>query len=138
MSKIKVKIVIEILGSPKEHVEKTMKGVIEKLKNEKEIKMLRETTYEAEQLESEQLKNMWSTFSDIEIEIENISELMGLCFDYMPSSIDILEPHKMDLETTKIAEFMNDLLAKLHKLDMMLKNAIAENTILKKQLQQKK
>jgi len=129
MSKIQTKIVIEILGTPKEHVEKTMKDVIEKLKNEKDVKMLRETTYEAEQIEK-----MWSTFSDLEIEVEDVSKLIGICFDYMPSSIEILEPHKMDLETVKLSELFNDLMAKLHKADMLLKNAIAENTMLKKQL----
>lgn len=132
MSKIQAKIVVEILGTPKEHVEDTMKKVVEKLKNEEGVKLLRETTYKAEQV-----KKMWSTFSDLEIEVEDISKLMGLCFDYMPSSVDILEPSKMDLETVKIADLLNDLLAKIHKTDMMLKNAIAENRFLKDQLQKK-
>lgn len=132
MSKIQAKIVVEILGTPKEHVEDTMKKVVEKLKNEEGVKLLRETTYKAEQV-----KKMWSTFSDLEIEVEDISKLMGLCFDYMPSSVDILEPAKMDLETVKIADLLNDLLAKIHKTDMMLKNAIAENRFLKDQLQKK-
>lgn len=131
MSKVQAKIVIEILGMPKEHVEDAMRKVIEKLKGEQGVKLLRETTYKAEQI-----KNMWSTFSDLEIEVEDVSKLIGICFDYMPSSIEITEPNKMDLETTTIADFLNDFLARLHKTDMMLKNAIAENKWLK--MQQKK
>ena len=129
MSKVQAKIVVEILGTPKEHVEETMKKVIEKLKNEDGVKLLKETTYE-----TVQVKKMWSTFSDLEIEVDDVSKLMGLCFDYMPSSIEILEPHKMDLETVKISDLLNDLLAKIHKTDMMLKNAIAENRFLKDQI----
>lgn len=131
MSDVQAKIVIEILGTPKDHVEDAMKKVIEKLKEEQGVKLLRETTYKAEQI-----KNMWSTFSDLEIEVEDVSKLIGICFDYMPSSIEIIEPSKMDLETTTIADFLNDFLARLHKTDMMLKNAMAENKWLK--MQQKK
>jgi len=130
MSKIQAKLVIEILGTPKEHVEETIKKIIEKLKTENGVKLLRETTYKAEQVEK-----MWSTFADIEVEVEEVSKLMGLCFDYMPSSIEILEPPKVDLETTAISDFLNDLLAKMHKTDMMLKNAIAENRLLKQKSQ---
>lgn len=131
MNKVQAKIVIEILGMPKEHVEDAMKKVIEKLKEEQGVKLLRETTYKAEQI-----KNMWSTFSDLEIEVEDVLKLIGLCFDYMPSSIEIIEPNKMSLETATIADFLNDFLARLHKTDMMLKNAMAENKWLK--MQQKK
>lgn len=133
MSKVQAKLVIEILGTPREHVEETMKTVIEKLKNEQGVKLLRETTYKAEQI-----KKMWSTFSDLEIEVDDITRFIGICFDYMPSSVEILEPHKMDLETTAIADLLNDLIARLHKTDMVVKNALAENKWLKQQLQQKK
>lgn len=123
---IKAKIVIEILGHPKEHVEETMKIIIEKLKQEKDVKLLKETTYKAEQVEK-----MWSTFSDLEIEVNDLQKLIGICFDYMPSSVEIIDPLKMSIETKSIEEMFNDLLAKLHKVDMALKNALAENKWLK-------
>ncbi len=133
MTKIQAKLVIEILGTPKDHVETTMKKIIEKLREEEGVKLLRETTYEAEQV-----KTLWSTFSDLEVEVEEISKFVGLCFDYMPSSVEILEPFKMEIETIQISDLLNDLLAKLHQVDMLLKNAIAENKILKKKLSQQK
>lgn len=126
MSNVQAKIVIEILGTPKDHVEETMKNIIEKLKNEDGVKLLRETTYKAEQVQK-----MWSTFSDIELEVKNFSKLVGLCFDYMPSSVEIVDPLKTELETIEISDLLNDLLARLHKTDMVLKNAIAENMLLK-------
>ncbi|MCG2719057.1 MAG: hypothetical protein L6408_09540 [Nanoarchaeota archaeon] len=138
MNKIQAKIVIEILGTPKGHVEETMKQIIEKLKNEKGLELLRETTYESKQLEEPQeLKNMWSTFSDMEIEVEEFNKLVGICFDYMPSSIEILDPFDLKMETADISEMLNDLMAKLHKVDMALKNTIAHNTMLQKKLQEK-
>lgn len=126
MSKIQAKIVVEILGTPKEHVEETITKVIEKLKNEEGVKLLKEVTYKAEKI-----KEMWSTFSELDIELEDATKLVGICFDYMPSSVEIIDPLKMNIETTMISELLNDLLARLHKTDMLLRNAIAENQLLK-------
>jgi len=126
MNKIHAKIVIEILGTPKEHVEETIKKVIENLKKEEGVKLLKEVTYKAEKI-----KEMWSTFSELDIGLEDATKLVGICFDYMPSSVEIIEPLKMNIETTMISELLNDLLARLHKTDMLLRNAIAENQLLK-------
>ncbi len=128
MNKIQAKIVIEILGTPKEHVEETIKKVIENLKKEEGVKLLKEVTYKAEKI-----KEMWSTFSELDLELEDATKLVGICFDYMPSSVEIIEPLKMNIETTMISELLNDLLARLHKTDMLLRNAIAENQLLKQQ-----
>lgn len=128
--KVKARIVVEIAGTPKEHVEETMKMVIDKLKEFKGVKLLKETTYKAEQVE--QLKGMWSSFSDLDIEVDNVEILAAVCFDFMPSSVEILKPEKLEMESKVIMDVFNDLLAKLHQYDMVVKNLNAENILLKK------
>ena len=39
----------------------------------------------------------------------------------MPSSLEILEPKGLRLETNQFAGLINDLLARLHQIDMVLK-----------------
>lgn len=125
--KITARIIIEILGTPKEHVETTMKQVIIKMKNEEHVKLLKETTYE-----TEQIKEFFSTFSELEIEVKNIEKLIGIIFDYMPSSLEILEPKNLVIDTTEIAGVLNDLIAKLHRYDSLVRDLHAENMLLKK------
>lgn len=127
--KIVARIIIEILGMPKDHVETTMKNIIIKLKNEEKLKLLKETTYE-----TEQIKQFYSTFSELEIEVYSIEKLIGIIFDYMPSSIEIFEPQELNVNTTELAGILNDLIAKLHRYDAILKNLHAENMALKKGL----
>ncbi|MFH1333322.1 MAG: hypothetical protein ABIH53_03735 [archaeon] len=126
--KIIARMILEVLGSPKEHVEETIKQVIKKLEEEKNIKLISQKTYETEQQEDSKL---WSTFSEIEFQSENIKKLMDLCFDYMPSSVEIIEPAGMELDSSDVAELLNDLLAKLHRYDMVLKNLHAQNLVMK-------
>lgn len=124
---LKVRFIIEVAGYPKDHVENTMKAVVEKLKKEK--KVMRYNIFEAEQKEK-----LFSTFSEVEIEVEDFDELIGICFDYMPSSVEILKPSKINLESKEFENIINDLLAKLHQHDMIMKNLQANNLLLKKKL----
>ncbi|MBU1111303.1 MAG: hypothetical protein KJ896_00870 [Nanoarchaeota archaeon] len=124
---LNVRFIIEIAGYPKEHIENTMKGVVNKVRNEK--KVLNYKIYEAEQKEK-----LYSTFAEIEIEIKDFDEFVGICFDYMPSSVEILKPDKFNLNSKDFENFVNDLLAKLHQYDMIIKNLKAQNMVLNKEL----
>jgi flavin-binding protein dodecin len=117
--KIKIKSVIEIVGAPKEHVEETMREAVNKVKDT--FKVTKSKIYEAEQIEK-----FWSTFTDFEMELKDINQLIAFCFDFMPSSIEILEPDKIDIKQNEVSDLMNDLLARLHQYDMILKNLNAQ------------
>lgn len=131
--KIVVRVVIEILGAPKEHVEKTLKLVMDKVKEQKYIKLLKEKVFE-----TKKVKQFWSTFVEMEMAMEDVNNLINFCFDFMPSSVEILEPEKFSVKVNYLNDLLNDLLARLHKYDMLLKNLHAENILLKRELEKKK
>ena len=84
---------------------------------------------------AEQQKNkLWSTFADIELYAESIERLLGLCFDYMPSSVEIIEPDELKIKSIDLTNFINDLQARLHRYDMLIKSLNAENILLKREL----
>lgn len=128
MKKIIARVILEVLGSPKEHVEETIKQVIKKLEGEKRVRLIRQITYESEQQKDTKL---WSTFAEVELQAENLKSLMEICFDYMPSSVEIIEPAGMEVDSEDVMDLMNDLLSRLHRYDMVLKNMHAENLVMK-------
>ena len=127
MEPITVKLVLEILGAPKAHVEETLHAILEKLKEEEDVTILSSKTYEPAEMD-----RLWSTFADVEIET-TLPKLFGLCFDYMPSSIEILHPLSLAIPTLDLNSFLNDLQARLHRYDMVIKALNA-----KKQLQKRR
>lgn len=131
MKPIISRITVEVLGSPKEHVEKALVDVITKLKADKQIVVQNVKAYEAE----EQENKLWSTFADIEFETKNLLKLSEICYDYMPSTIEILEPAGMEIEAAEVQDFMNDVLAKLHKYSMVLRKLQTENIYMMKELE---
>lgn len=127
---IRCRAILEVLGKPKEHVEKTIKLLVEKVKEDPEISILNEKYAE---IKSES-KTMFSTYVELEMVIKGITTLTGFCFDFMPSSIEIEKPEQLTVKNRDISNIFNDMQAKLHNVDMVAKTLKAERDILKRNL----
>jgi len=128
---IQSKVIIEILGKPKEHIEQTLKGYVEHIKKNKDYELLNADFEEAKELEGEN-KGLWISFVEVEFLTKDIISLVGFCFDYMPSSIEIIAPAEFRIKEREFSNIMNDLQGKLHKLDMMAKQLTSENQLLQR------
>lgn len=124
-TKILANIIIEIAGKPKEHVEKTLKLVVDKIKENKDLNV-KNANFE----KPKEIENLFSAFAEIEAEFKNLSVLLGICFDYMPSSIEIIEPTELKLKAPNFTDFLNDLQSRLHNIDLKLKAVVQQNEIL--------
>lgn len=128
-TKIRCRTIIEVLGKPKEHVESTLKQYIEKIREDNDLAILNENFAEAVQQQQ-----LWSAFAELEMVVKDIPKLIGFCFDYMPSSIEIIKPEELAVSNREIADLLNDLQARLHKMDMMIKQVKGENDFLRKNM----
>ena len=107
-----IRSIIEIVGKPKEYVEKTMADYLKKIKSDKNYEIVKETVEPAEQKE-----NFFSSFVELEILIKNADLLLSFCFDYMPSSVEIIAPETTLLKNNEFTGFINDLQTRLHGLN---------------------
>jgi hypothetical protein len=114
-----VKAICELLGSPKEHIEKTMELLVKKARELKKTDILKAKVYETR----EQENSLFSSFVEFEILFHNMESLMGFCFDFMPSSVEIVEPEKISIESRILSSWINELQAKLHNVDMIAKKS---------------
>lgn len=124
---ILARIIIEVVGKPKEHVEESLKIAITRIKEQKNIILKEGDLYDAEEKDG-----LWCTFSELELLFKDINSLVGFCFDYVPSSIEILEPKDLKFDTNELSNLINDFLSKLHQIGVGMKKINAENQILEK------
>jgi hypothetical protein len=127
---IRCRAILEVLGKPKEHVEKTIKLLVEKIKEIEEISVLNEKYAEIKP----EGETMFSTFVELEMVIKGINALTGFCFDFMPSSIDIEKPDQLTIKNRHISDIFNDMQSKLHNVDMVAKTLRAERDFLKRNM----
>jgi len=124
---ILARIIIDVVGKPKEHVENSLRLAIKKIKEQKNIILKEGDLFKAKEKEG-----LWSTFSELELLFKDAGSLVGFCFDYVPSSVEILEPKGLRFDTNELSNLINDFLAKLHQIGVSLKKLNAENQILNK------
>lgn len=67
------------------------------------------------------------TFAEIEILAKNTQSLMVFCFDYMPSSVEIIEPEEIVYKSVDFTDFLNDVQARLHAVNMGMQDHIEKN-----------
>lgn len=119
--------IIEMMGAPKEYVINTLKMYVDKLKTGKDIIVIKE--FYAKPKKHEKL---FSTFVELEMLAKNASAIAFFCFDYMPSSIEIIQPTTFTYNAADFSGFFNDIQARMHRLDMVIKTMKAKLTNLEK------
>jgi hypothetical protein len=121
MEIIRIKTIIEIVGKPREHINKTMQKVVELLESNDKFSII-----EKKIAETKEIKGLWSTFGEFEISFSSFDDISTFCFEFMPSSIEIISPEKLKIDSREIENFTNDVLAKLHQYDMVVKQMILQ------------
>ncbi len=129
---IRTSAIIEVLGKPKEHVEQMLKDYVKQIHEKKEIRVIKEEFEPAKK----QKETLFSTFVDIEFWAKNVAELVWFCFDFMPSSVEVIEPETINYKSHDFSGFLNDLQARLHNLDMIIKKFSAESGVLQRNTKQ--
>lgn len=128
---IHCRTIIEVLGKPEEHVNEAIRAYVEDIKKDKEIIIVQEDYSELEKQEE-----MFSGFVEIEMLAKSIAKVVWFCFDYLPASIEIIEPEVIRYKAIDFTSFLNDLQARLHMIGIELKTKLHENAMLDKNGQQ--
>lgn len=121
-----VRCIIEMMGAPKEHVEKTIRGYVDKWR-EDGVKIVKEDFAPLEER-----GRMWATFVELEVEFDNPAQVMGFALDALPASMEVLDPEVSEFQAQDFTALINDMLGKLHESDMIVKNLRSQVQLLDK------
>ncbi|MFC1741231.1 hypothetical protein ACFL3V_01715 [Nanoarchaeota archaeon] len=121
------RIVLEVLGAPKDYVNEAVQMVVDKVHKTEKIDLVSENTYEAEEK-----GKMFSAFSELEIWFNDMDVLMQFLFNFTPSSVEVMQPSKIPMDSHLVSGFFNDFLLKMHDMGLKLKNVSAQTQVLQK------
>ncbi len=123
------------MGRPAEHVEISLKNHVGQLKKVKDVEVFSISVSEPKKIENIKGEG-YTCFAEIELECANLAKLIELVFDYMPSSIEILNPENLNLNLADATAFLNDLSGRLHKYDEITKILQLQNQQLGNRLEE--
>ncbi len=130
--KIRANLIIEVLGRPPEHLVETLKKIHEGIREEKGVKIIEEKINEPVELKDK--KDFYTSFSEVEIEVEEPMILAMLMFKYMPAHVEVISPEKIILTNHGFGEILSELTRRLHRYDEVARVIQIEKDILEKKL----
>jgi hypothetical protein len=141
-SKLDIILILEIMGKPAEYLKVALSDIIDKLSKEPGVSLINKKIAEPKLITGE--KDVFSSFAEIEIAINDIRTLTVLMFNYMPAHVEITNPESLIIKNYDLNVFFNELVRRLHQYDEIAKISLMERTnmmnhiqTLQKQLEEK-
>ena len=106
-------IIIEVLGKPSEHVREALKKVLKVIEEDKHVHVINKKRFKPKKVRG--TKDLFTAFMELEILAKNFLKLFEVCYDYMPSSLEIIEPTELKMPISDANEVINDLASRLHQ-----------------------
>ncbi len=131
---IRAIVILEILGRPPEHLKETLENLTKSIGEEKGIFIVEKKVSEPSPLKEK--NDFYTSFAEIEIEIENLFSLVFLMFKYMPAHIDILTPEKISMTNTEWNDILNELTRRLHGYDEVARVLMTEKAMMQKKIEE--
>jgi hypothetical protein len=119
--KITAIIIVEVAGRPSDYVLGGLETHVSRLNEMKDIEVIKKTFSEPKRIEHQE--EAYVCFAEIEIRVNSFQKLLDLVFDFMPSSIEITEPGRLEMDSQEATMFVNNLAGRLHRYDEIAKIA---------------
>jgi hypothetical protein len=140
---IKFVAIIEMLGTPKKYVYDTLSTFADRIKQNKDYHVFSSKISKPKEVEKDEKdpevkkikKTLFSSFVEITIGVKTKTKLFDFCFNYMPSSVEIVEPLNINFSANELSSYLSDIQGTLHEVDFSLKQTNAANQILTQRLQ---
>lgn len=126
MDNVHTIITLEMLGRPKDHLESTIKELVDSIEKEG-LEVKGKKFFEAKQIED---KDLYTTFTELEIYFKEVSDLIRFVLRYLPSHVEVIEPEHIHLNNSDINSLMGDLAIMIHRYDEITKGLLFERNAL--------
>ncbi len=125
--KINAIFTFEILGKPPEHIAETLSLLIDKLGEQKGIKIKDRKIHEPKEIEREgKSQGFFTTFAEVEVEAENMNLIIGITLNMLPSHVEIISPTEFRFKSFELSSLLTELTIKIHKYDEISKAMLFE------------
>jgi hypothetical protein len=126
--KITAIMIVEVMGRPKEHLVETLEKISSDINNEPGVEVIDKKINEPHLVKDQ--KDLYSTYAEIEVKVEQALHLPYLVFKYMPAHIDVVEPENIKMNAPMFTDMLSGLTGKLHKYDEVARVLQMEKQIL--------
>lgn len=133
-NKINASLVFDVIGRPPKHLVEALNGIVEQIGKEKGVAVTSKKVNEPVLMKDR--KDFYTTFAEVEVEVEEIIQLIILMFKYMPAHIEIISPERIILSNSGWSDVLSELTRRLHGYEEIARMMQFEKSILEKKLRE--
>ena len=127
-------IILEIIGKPPEHLINTLEEIIKKIGEEKGVNVIDKKMNEPVLMQNS--KEFYTTFAEVELEVEEILYLAIIMFKYMPAHVEVLEPELIALTNNGWTDILSELTRRLHGYEEVARAIQIQNAKMQQKLRE--
>ena len=120
-------MIVEMAGRPPEHLKEALEKHIKILDDVKDIEVHSIKVSEPAEIKFEDKKvegePMFTAFAEADFECESFARLSETMFDFMPSSVEVIEPSKITMDLHDATNLLNNISGRMHRYDEIAKIA---------------
>ena len=119
-------MIVEMAGRPPEHLTETLEKHIGILNEVKDITVHSIKVSEPREIKQEVAAGgevMFAAFAEADFECESFARLTETMFDFMPSSVEVIEPAKVTMDMSESTALLNNISGRMHRYDEIAKIA---------------
>lgn len=126
---VKAIMIVEMAGRPAAHLTEALEKHVGILRKVKDIEVDRIEVSEPRVIPTEEGKEikkgeeMFTAFAECEFDIPSFSRLGETMFDFMPSSVEVIEPANVSLDAVEATGILNNISGRMHRFDEIAKIA---------------
>jgi hypothetical protein len=113
---------------------KTLEDIIKNIDEEKGVTVLGKKINEPVLMKDN--KEFYTTFAEIDLEVEDILYLTIIMFKYMPAHIEVLEPELIALTNNGWTDILSELTRRLHGYEEIARILQLQNSKMQKKLKE--
>ena len=134
-------MIVEMAGRPPEHLKESLEKHIKILDDVKDIEVHSIKISEPVEIKVDEVNGekggepMFTAFAEADFECESFARLSETMFDFMPSSVEVVEPTKVVMDLHDATNLLNNISGRMHRYDEIAKIAGARLQQMNGQLQ---
>lgn len=131
---IRAALVFDIIGRPPEYLIEALGKIIDEIDNEKGVRVESKKIHPPVLMKDQ--KDFYTTFAEVEIEVEQISILAALMFKHMPAHVEVIYPELIALSNGGWSDILSDITTRLHAYEEVTRISQVEKNILENKLRE--
>ena len=132
--KVRAVMILEVIGKPPEYLVETLENIAKDINSERGVQIVEKKINEPILMKDQ--KEFYTSFAELEVEVEEIKQLAALMLKYMPAHIEIISPELIALTNNGWNDILNETLRRLHGYDEIARIIQTEKTILEKKIRE--